>query len=288
MIPKVRVELNEDGIFTVRKDTFDDPATVREAREELLGECEKLAARDSKFALKWVQALARCEVKDLHWMPDAVAEVLTISDEEKVSLLEERSLVARARRVGDIIRGKIGDGEKNREDIDQLIDLGRKIPLGNTGDRTRRVFEKELTRLSQLEPSSQEYAVTRQYLDVVLSLPWTSTEGVADISAVRSSLSATHYGLEEVKERVVELWALGKMSHPSTRQVRPLLLVGPPGCGKTSIAESIAKALGRRFEMVSLGGLSDAGELKGHRRTYIGSQPGKILSALIASGSKNP
>ncbi|EER20004.1 hypothetical protein Pmar_PMAR006304, partial [Perkinsus marinus ATCC 50983] len=158
MIPKVRVELNEDGIFTVRKDTFDDPATVREAREELLGECEKLAACDSKFALKWVQALARCDAKDLHWMPDALAEILTISDEEKVSLLEERSLVARARRVGDIIRGKIGDGEKNREDIDQLIDLGRKIPLGNTGDRTRRVFEKELTRLSQLEPSSQEYA----------------------------------------------------------------------------------------------------------------------------------
>ncbi|EER16340.1 hypothetical protein Pmar_PMAR029473 [Perkinsus marinus ATCC 50983] len=193
-----------------------------------------------------LQALARCEAKDLHWMPDALAEILTISDEEK-----------------------IGDGEKNREDIDQLIDLGRKIPLGNTGDRTRRVFEKELTRLSQLEPSSQEYAVTRQYLDVVLSLPWTSTEGVVDLSAVRSSLSATHYGLEEVKERVVELWALGKMSHPSTRQVRPLLLVGPPGCGKTSIAGSIAKALGRRFEMVSLGGLSDAGELKVHRRTYI-------------------
>ncbi|EER10121.1 hypothetical protein Pmar_PMAR009755 [Perkinsus marinus ATCC 50983] len=218
MIPKIRVELNEDGIFTVRKDTFDDPVTVREAREELLRECEKLAARDSKFALKWVQALARCEAKDLHWMPDALAEILTISDEEKVSLLEERSLVARARRVGDIIRGKVGDGQKDREDIDQLIDLGRKIPLGNTGDRTRRVFEKELTRLSQLEPSSQEYAVTRQYLDVVLSLPWTSTEGVVDFSAVRSSLSATHYGLEEVKERVVELWALGKMSHPSTGQ----------------------------------------------------------------------
>ncbi|KAF4722401.1 hypothetical protein FOZ63_013027, partial [Perkinsus olseni] len=175
-----------------------------------------------------------------------------------------------------------------RDDIDQLIDLGRKIPREEACEKVRRAFDKEVRRLGQLDPGSQEYAVGRQYVDLLLSLPWTSTKSVVDLPSVRESLRATHYGLEEVKERVVEICAMEKISPDFSRQVRPLLLVGPPGCGKTTIARSIAQALRKSFEMVSLGGLSDAGELKGHRRTYIGSQSGKIVNALISSGSRNP
>ncbi|KAF4730248.1 hypothetical protein FOZ62_022947, partial [Perkinsus olseni] len=291
MIPKVRVEAGEDGIFAVRKDTVDDRAALREAREELVRECEKLAACDSKLAVKWSQALARCDARDLHWMPDAVATLLEASEEDKFELLEERSLVGRAKRVSGLVGERIeesGRAQKGRDDIDQLIDLSRKIPREETCEKVRRAFDKEVRRLGQLDPGSQEYAVGRQYVDLLLSLPWTSTKSVVDLPSVRASLRATHYGLEEVKERVVEICAMEKISPNFSRQVRPLLLVGPPGCGKTTIARSIAQALGRSFEMVSLGGLSDAGELKGHRRTYIGSQPGKIVSALISSGSRNP
>ncbi|MEW8508098.1 MAG: endopeptidase La [Candidatus Thiodiazotropha sp.] len=147
--------------------------------------------------------------------------------------------------------------------------------------------DEEMGKLSVLEPGSPEYSVTRNYLDWITLLPWgTHSEDKLDLQYARKSLDKDHYGLEDVKERILEFLALGIMKGEIAGSI--ILLVGPPGVGKTSIGHSIAQALGRKFYRFSVGGIRDEAEIKGHRRTYIGAMPGKFIQAMKDAGTQNP
>ena len=150
-----------------------------------------------------------------------------------------------------------------------------------------RVIAEEMEKLSYLEPASPEYTVTRNYLDWLTILPWQKlSKDSYRLARARRILDRDHYGLEDVKDRIIEFIAVGKMKGDISGSI--LCLVGPPGVGKTSIGRSIGEALGRRFYRFSLGGMRDEAEIKGHRRTYIGSMPGKFLQALKTAGTANP
>lgn len=182
----------------------------------------------------------------------------------------------------DAIRTELyGD---NDEELQKLKERGEKLAW--TED-ARRVFLREIERLGRMSPQSPEYNVGRSYVELLLELPWgESSPLVNDLGGARDVLEADHYGLEKVKERIVEQLAV-MMNTPDGRA--PILcLVGAPGVGKTSLGQSIARALGRKYQRVSLGGLHDESELRGHRRTYIGAMPGRIIDALRRAGTSNP
>ena len=148
-------------------------------------------------------------------------------------------------------------------------------------------IESELEKLSTLEKNSSEFNVTRSYLDWLTDIPWGKiSEENFDIKEARRVLDSDHYGLDEVKDTILQYIAVGKLK--GTIQGKILCLSGPPGVGKTSIAESVAEALGRKFFRFSVGGLSDVSEIKGHRRTYVGAMPGKIIQCLKSTGTTNP
>lgn len=144
-----------------------------------------------------------------------------------------------------------------------------------------------MARLGKVPPSSPDHQVLRTYLELVLELPWKkASEDHLDLAKVRQVLEEDHYGIKEVKERIVEHLAVLKLN--PTAKAPILCLVGPPGVGKTSLGQSIAKAMGRTFERFSLGGVHDEAELRGHRRTYVGALPGRIIQAVRRAGVNNP
>ncbi|MGZ8394404.1 MAG: endopeptidase La [Nitrospira sp.] len=177
-------------------------------------------------------------------------------------------------------------GESNGEE-DEVGALRSKIQEADLPDHVRKETDRELARLAKTPSASPEHQVIRSYLELVLELPWNkSSEEHLDLAHVRKVLNEDHYGIKEVKERIVEHLAVLKLN-PSAKA--PILcLVGPPGVGKTSLGQSIAKSMGRTFERFSLGGLHDEGELRGHRRTYVGALPGRIIQAVRRAGVNNP
>ncbi|MDR2515022.1 MAG: endopeptidase La [Christensenellaceae bacterium] len=181
-----------------------------------------------------------------------------------------------------IIREELGEGESSvaalyRERLESLPIQGEALEK----------IGKEISRLERLSPSSPETEVSRNYLDTLLSLPWgKTTEDLFDLGHARKILDEDHFGMEKVKERILEFLAVHSLTQ--AKRGAALCLVGPPGVGKTSIAQSVARALGRNFARLSLGGVHDEAEIRGHRRTYIGSMPGRLLTAMRQAGSMNP
>ncbi|MEG0499472.1 MAG: AAA family ATPase, partial [Alistipes sp.] len=148
-------------------------------------------------------------------------------------------------------------------------------------------FEKELAKLERLNPAVAEYSVQITYLQLMLELPWgETTKDNLDLSAARERLDHDHFGLDEVKDRLMEHLAVIKLKGDLKSPI--LCLYGPPGVGKTSLGKSVAAALGRKFGRISLGGLHDESEIRGHRRTYIGAMPGRIIQSMKQAGTRNP
>jgi ATP-dependent Lon protease len=177
-------------------------------------------------------------------------------------------------------------GEKDGEKAEIEI-LRARFEKANLPEEAKKEFERELAKLERLPSTAPDYHVTRSYLEFVLDLPWnTLTEDNLDIPHARKVLDEDHFGLKEVKERILEHLSVLKRN-PSAKA--PILcLVGPPGVGKTSLGQSIARAIGRKFERFSLGGMHDEAELRGHRRTYIGAMAGRLLQAMRRAGAQNP
>ena len=183
-----------------------------------------------------------------------------------------------------IISEELGDSEDTRAEADTYREKIKALQLDEESTET---LLKECDRLARMQGSSAETGVIRSYLDACLALPWhTTTEDDLDQAHARKVLDKEHYGLQKVKERILELLAVRKLNQDVKGQI--ICLVGPPGVGKTSIAHSIAECMGRKFARMSLGGVHDEAEIRGHRRTYIGAMPGRIISAITTAKSTNP
>src|SRR4249919_1924807 len=181
------------------------------------------------------------------------------------------------------IQKELGDDEGR----DELADLEEKIAKTKLSKEAREKAQHELKKLRQMSPMSAEATVVRNYLDWLLSIPWNKkTKVKKDLVAAQTVLDNDHYGLEKVKDRIVEYLAVQSRANKLTGPI--LCLVGPPGVGKTSLGKSIAKATGREFVRVSLGGVRDEAEIRGHRRTYIGSMPGKVIQSMRKAKTSNP
>jgi ATP-dependent Lon protease len=181
------------------------------------------------------------------------------------------------------IQKELGDGEEGA-DID---DLGKKIKLAKMSKEALKKAEAELKKLKLMSPTSAEATVVRNYIDVLIGLPWAKKTKIKhDLPEAEKVLNADHFGLDKVKDRILEYLAVQQRVDKVKAPI--LCLVGPPGVGKTSLGQSIAKATGRKFVRMALGGMRDEAEIRGHRRTYIGALPGKVLSNLSKVGTRNP
>jgi ATP-dependent Lon protease len=250
-----------------------------------------------------------------------IAGALRISTEEKQELLEEVEVVARLRHLSQIlarelevvqlgtqiqtqvqseidkgqrefflrqqlkaIQDELGEGDEQQAEVNELRE---KIEAAKLPEHAQKAADRELARLEKLPPAAAEHGVIRTYLEWLIELPWSSeTEDNLDIVHARGVLDTDHYDLEKVKDRILEYLAVRKLKPDSPGPI--LCFVGPPGVGKTSLGRSIARALGREFERISVGGVRDEAEIRGHRRTYIGALPGTIVRALRDAGSRNP
>ncbi|HET7856743.1 MAG TPA: endopeptidase La [Gaiellaceae bacterium] len=265
--------------------------------------------------------LAAANVEDPSALCHLVASTLRLKTEEKQKLLEEANVDKRLREIVVIlnrelevvelgtkiqsqvqsemessqreyflrqqlkaIQEELGEGDEQQAELKELRERAAAIELP---EETRKGVDRELARLEKLPPASAEYGVIRTYLEWILSLPWTTTtEDDLDLDRARKVLDEDHYDLEKVKERILEYLAVSKLKNDLSGPI--LCFVGPPGVGKTSLGQSIARTLGRKFIRISVGGVRDEAEIRGHRRTYIGAMPGTIIRALRDAESKNP
>ncbi len=183
-----------------------------------------------------------------------------------------------------VISAELGGGTSQEEDLDRYRETIFNLPVS---DEIKEKLFKECDRLEKYSPQSPEAAVSRNYIETCISLPWNNlSEENTDIAKSRKILEADHYGLEKIKKRILEYLAVRVLAPDIKGQI--ICLVGPPGVGKTSVAQSIARATGREYVRISLGGVKDEAEIRGHRKTYIGSMPGRIINAMQQAGTSNP
>jgi ATP-dependent Lon protease len=265
--------------------------------------------------------LAIANIDDPGTLGHLIAGALRIGVEEKQKLLEEVDVAKRLRALSGIlarelevvqlgtqiqtqVQSEMEKGQREfflrqqmkaiqeelgEEDEQQAeaSELREKIEAAGLSEQALKAAERELSRLEKLPPAAAEHGVIRTYLEWLVELPWSKgTTDNLDLAHAREVLDADHYDLEKIKDRILEYLAVRKLNPESPGPI--LCFVGPPGVGKTSLGKSIAKALGREFERISVGGVRDEAEIRGHRRTYIGAMPGTIVRALRDAGSRNP
>ena len=301
-----------DEIKTVRSDSTLEEAYFRTAKDIL----RDISSSENHFSKEAISQLESCSDPDV--LVNIAAHNMPLKTEVKQEILERERIVDRLRLIEKClndeleimrlerkihatvrqnidknqkeyflreqlkaIHAELGDDEEEKDELRQKI-LEKGMP-----DEVEQKALKELSRMGRMHASSPEYNVIRLYLDWLLDIPWTEqTTDTENLSDAVKILNEDHYGLEKIKERITEYLAVLKLTGGMNAPI--LCFIGPPGVGKTSIAQSVARALGRNFVRMSLGGVKDESEIRGHRKTYIGSMPGRIITALKNSGSINP
>ena len=324
---KSRVRISEyvenAAFFEARAEVLDETLGDKAAAEALLRSVREEFERYAKIKKNIPEEAlgAVSEAKDAARLADLVAGHLGVDVAQKQDLLETLDIAERLEKVYGLMQGEmsvlqvekkiksrvktqmertqreyylneqmkaiqreLGDGEEGQNEI---AELEERIAKTEFSKEAREKAEGELKKLKSMSPMSAEATVVRNYLDWLLSIPWGVKSRVKkDLGKAEAILDADHYGLEKVKERIVEYLAVQARSDKLKGPI--LCLVGPPGVGKTSLGRSVAKATGREFIRISLGGVRDESEIRGHRRTYIGSMPGKIIQALKKAKTTNP
>jgi ATP-dependent Lon protease len=237
---------------------------------------EMLETFDTKSRLQKLIAFLNRELQVLELGSKIQSQVKTELDKSQREYYLREQLKA--------IKRELGETDERTIEIEELR---QKIESAKMSRDAQATAEKELDRLSKMPPQAAEYTVSRTYLDWLIALPWSkSTRDVVDVGKAKEILDEDHYDLDKVKERILEYLAVLKLK---TNMKGPILcFVGPPGVGKTSLGRSIARALGRKFTRISLGGIRDEAEIRGHRRTYVGALPGRIIQGIRKAGSNNP
>jgi ATP-dependent Lon protease len=269
-----------------------DQVKIAALNTQAPGNLSDLIAANLNLSLEERQALLEtADVKErlrrLRPMMDRELEVLTLSTKiqnEVTSSMAKSQRDFFLREQMRAIQRELGEGDPTAMEVSSLKE---QIEKNGLPDEIKKVAFKELERLGQMSPAVAEYAITRNYVDWLINLPWNkSTLDTLDIATATKILDEQHYGLEKVKERLLEFIAVIKLKQDLKGPI--LCLVGPPGVGKTSLGKSVADALGRKFVRMSLGGVRDEAEIRGHRRTYVGALPGRIIQSLRRAESRNP
>ncbi len=322
---RVRVEefTSQDPCFEARVSFLEagagNPVEVEALLKNILGQYEKLAGLSPSVPQEMLAPLQRYD--EPNRVVDTIAFNLPMPIAEKEAILEETDTVNRLKMLTAILAREIQVLELGSKIQNEVVDKMNKAQreyflkeqmkaiqkeLGEGDDRGREVDElkarvakakmpkeaeevalKEVDRLAMMHPSAAEYTVSRTYLDWLVELPWSrSTTDRLDIKRAQRFLDEDHYGLAKVKDRIVEYLAVQQLKKDLKGPI--LCLVGPPGVGKTSLGRSIARSLGRKFVRMSLGGIRDEAEIRGHRRTYVGALPGRIIQGMRKAGSHNP
>jgi len=299
-------------------DTIGDPVEAEAMARSVITEFESYVKLNKKVSPEVVGVVQ--QIEDYAKLADTVASHLAVKIPDKQAILETPVVTERLEKVLGLMESEISvlqvekrirtrvkrQMEKTQREYylneqmkaiqkelgdeegkDELTELEEKIKKTKLSKEAREKATHELKKLRQMSPMSAEATVVRNYLDWLLSIPWNKkTKVKKDLLLAEQILDADHFGLEKVKERIVEYLAVQQRANKLTGPI--LCLVGPPGVGKTSLGKSIAKATGREFVRVSLGGVRDEAEIRGHRRTYIGSMPGKIIQSMRKAKSSNP
>ena len=272
---------NPEQIFQQMVGGIDNPITQMYRLVDLLRNAEQaekqkvLEIEDVQPFLTAIHALLRQEIAVVEMQRDLQSQA-----REEVEQSQREHLLRHQKRVIEEALGEQGDDE----DVAELREQLRGLKLG---DDVRKEVDRELKRLSRMSAHAADYQVARGYLELVAELPWNVvTEDTLDLDHAQTVLDEDHYGLGDIKERILEALAVLQLNPEAKASI--LCFVGPPGVGKTSLGQSIARAMGRKFERMSLGGMHDESELRGHRRTYIGAMPGRVLQAVRRAGVKNP
>ena len=312
---------SEEGYFRVTAKTAAYRPVTTPSLEQLVQRVTALFEQYVKLSqsLNYETMIAAVKVEEVGKFTDTVAANLNVSIEEKQELLEIFDPVDRLTRLADIldveieklnvdraIQGRVKrqmeraqreyylnekiraiQKELGRNEKNEVEELKKKIETSGMTKDAREKAEAELKRLEMMPPMSAESTVSRNYLDWLLAMPWKKkSKEIRDIRRAEQTLEEDHYGLEKIKERILEFLAVRQLvKHPKGSI---LCFVGPPGVGKTSLGRSIARATGRKFVRLSLGGVRDEAEIRGHRRTYIGALPGQIIQMMKKAGTINP
>ncbi len=304
--------------YTVIKETLKDSKETEAIYRKVFTRFEKYVSMIGKFSSELILNLKKIE--DYSNGLDIMASNLNISSEKKQEILEisnvkdrgykildeivaEMEIASLEKTIDDKVKNKMNEAQRAyylkekisvmKEELgdfsqdDDVIEIVDRLKNTELPKEVREKLEAEVKKLTKMQPFSAESSVIRNYIEAVLDLPWNSeTNDVLDLKKASQILERDHYGLKDAKEKVLDYLAVKKLN-PSMNGVI-LCLAGPPGIGKTSLVKSIAESMGRKFVRVSLGGVRDEAEIRGHRRTYVGSMPGKIMKAMKEAGTNNP
>ncbi|MBL8614183.1 MAG: endopeptidase La [Deltaproteobacteria bacterium] len=272
-------QISSDASFLVR--SIDNPGVLADVVASNLGisfeeKQELLDTLETPLRMDKVITLLNKEIQVLELSNKIQSEVKGEMDRAQREYFLREQLKA--------IQKELGESDDRQEEFE---DLKKKIKLAGMPQEVEKVAVKELKRMARMSPGAAEFTVSRTYIDWLIELPWkTSTPDNLDIARAEAILNEDHYDLEKVKTRILEYLAVRKLKNDMKGPI--LCLVGPPGVGKTSLAKSVARALGRNYYRIALGGVRDEAEIRGHRRTYIGSLPGKVIKGMKKAGSNNP